>query len=113
MSLYWLHFDSADMDSVKAYGPFENPEVHARFRKMYADDEDDNGYRRSVDELPPLPGFVAGPYSSFDDHESSTWIAVQADNLFLLNGFRTFAVQERDTFVVTDEVSRVEPILSE
>ena len=108
MSLYWIHFDNDNVDSLKAYGPFENPEVMARFREVYADDEDEDGRRRSVDEMPTLPGTP-----EYDSHETCTWVPVQADSLFLLDGYGTYAVQEQQAFSVVNIETRAAPMLSD
>lgn len=105
MSLYWIHVSGGE---ATAYGPFENPEVHARFRKAYADENDEDGYRRSVDELPTLPGI-----NEQDDSENSTWIAVQGDNVFLFGAHDTFAVRETGGFRVVSQEFRDGPMLSE
>lgn len=106
MSLYWIHVN-AGTEAVM-YGPFENPEVHDRFRAMYGDDENDEGYRRSVDELPELPGI-----GEQDNHEEDTWIAVQGDNVFLFGARDTYAVRETGGFEVSGQEFRAGPMLSE
>jgi len=90
MSYYWIHVGGGT--SFAAFGPFENVEVFRRFRATYADDENEDGYRRSVDELPELPGL-----DDWDDHEDDAWIPVHADNLVLDEGWPTISVQEQAT----------------
>ena len=72
MKWYWLHVASGT--EVTGFGPFATEEEHREFRAIYADDEDESGARRNVDDIPPLPGV-----NDRDDHESDTWIALVID----------------------------------
>lgn len=90
---YWIHVSEGV--TVLTYGPFTQAQAD-RFRELYADDEDERGYRRPTDDLPPLPA----SYETRDDHESDTWIRLQVgdDGRVLVADDEPIKVQETTVF---------------
>lgn len=83
--LYWLHVREGT--DLTAFGPFDSEAAHLAFRQKYADDEDEQGARRSYDDLPPLP--PEGTYPIRDNHETDSWFSIKASRLELLDGWPT------------------------
>jgi hypothetical protein len=78
--LYWLHVREGT--DLTAFGPFDSEAEHLAFRQTYADDEDEQGARRSYEELPRLPYLDVR-----DNYETDSWFAIKASTLELFDGW--------------------------
>lgn len=65
----WVHISEGT--EVLAWS-FHSLDDAVAFRKTYGDDEDADGNRRGVDELPPLPD----GWDQRDNHETDAWVLI-------------------------------------
>lgn len=87
---YWIHVSEGTQ--FTGYGPFGSESALRGFREHYADDEQEDGSYRSVDDIPPLPGISSEIVEIRDDHTSDSWIPLHAsaDTFQILDGWPVY-----------------------
>ncbi len=94
---YWLHIHGGT--EITGYGPFDSKEALSDFRAYFADDEQEDGSRKDVDDIPELPS------GERDDHESDTWVPIHADGpITILEGWLVYNVEPTKAYAVTGAV---------
>ena len=78
---YWIHVSEGTQ--FTGYGPFGSESAMRGFRAHYADDEDEDGARRLVDDIPPLPGISNSIIEVRDNHETDSWIPLSTASCLL------------------------------
>lgn len=69
MNYTWIWVNEGTQILAWSFGNLDDAKA---FRAQYADDEDDDGARKSIDDLPVLPD----SYNQRDNHETDTWVLV-------------------------------------